>query len=74
LYLRILRRTLEQLFDRLTNTSVNPEGIELIDLEFVEKPLGVAAKSVQGHGFPWIEFGDVMGPDKRKLGESSGEA
>ena len=19
----------------------------------------------QGHGFPWIEFGDVMGPDER---------
>ena len=45
------------------HVSVNPEGIELVDLEFVEEPLGVTAE--QGHGFPWIEFSDAMGPDKR---------
>ena len=42
--------------------SASPEGIEPVDLglEFVEEPLGVTAE--QGHGFPWIEFGEVMGP------------
>ena len=53
------------------HVSVNPEGIELVDLEFIEEPLGVTAE--QGHGFPWIEFNDALGPDKhynvvRKLG------
>jgi hypothetical protein len=36
--------------------SVNEEGTELIDLEFVEEPLGFTAE--QGHGYLWIEFGD----------------
>ena len=45
------------------HVSVNPEGIELIDLEFVEEPLGVTAE--QGHGFIRVEFGDAIGPDKR---------
>ena len=45
------------------HVSVNPEGIELVDLEFVEEPLGVTAE--QGHGFIRIEFGDAIGPDKR---------
>ena len=45
------------------HVSVNPEGIELVDLEFVEEPLGVTAE--QGHGYLWIEFGDVIGPDGR---------
>ena len=45
------------------HVSVNPEGIELVDLEFAEEPLGVTAE--QGHGFIRIEFGDAMGPDKR---------
>ena len=47
----------------LTNMSlsVNLEGIELVDLEFVEEPLGVKAE--QGHGFIQIEFGDAIGPD-----------
>ena len=50
---------------------VNSEGVELVDLEFIEEPLGVTAE--QGHGFPRIKFGDVIGPDKhyevvRKLG------
>ena len=45
------------------HVSVNPEGIELVDLEFVEEPLGVTAE--QGHGFIQIEFGDAIGPDKR---------
>ena len=43
--------------------SVNAEGLKLIDLEFVEEPLGVTAE--QGHGFLWIEFGDAIGPGKR---------
>jgi hypothetical protein len=45
------------------HVSVNPEGIELVDLEFVEEPLGVTAE--QGHGYIRIEFGDAIGPDKR---------
>ena len=45
------------------HVSVTPEGIELVDLEFVEEPLGVTAE--QGHGFIRIEFGDAIGPDKR---------
>ena len=45
------------------HVSVNPDGIELVDLEFVEEPLGVTAE--QGYGIPWIEPGDAMGPDKR---------
>ena len=45
------------------HVSVNPDGIELVDLELVEEPLGVTAE--QGYGFPWIESGDAMGPDKR---------
>ena len=45
------------------HVSVSPEGINLIDLEFVEEPLGVTAE--QGHGFIRIEFGDAIGPDKR---------
>jgi len=45
------------------HVSVNAEGIGLVDLEFVEEPLGVTAE--QGHGFIRIEFGDAIGPDKR---------
>jgi len=45
------------------HVSVNPEGIALVDLEFVEEPLGVTAE--QGHGFIRVEFGDAIGPDKR---------
>ena len=45
------------------HVSVTPEGIELVDLEFVEEPLGVTAE--QGHGFIRIEFGDAIGPDMR---------
>ena len=45
------------------HVSVNPEGIELVDLHFVEEPLGVTAE--QGHGFIRIEFGDAIGPDMR---------
>jgi hypothetical protein len=45
------------------HVSVSPEGIELVDLEFVEEPLGVTAE--QGHGFIRIEFGDAIGPEKR---------
>jgi hypothetical protein len=50
---------------RISNkhVSVNPEGIELVDLEFVEEPLGITAE--QGHGYIRIEFGDTIGPDKR---------
>ena len=44
------------------HVSVNPEGIELVDLEFVEEPLAVTAE--QGHGFIQIEFGDAIGPEK----------
>jgi len=43
--------------------SVNAEGIKLVDLEFVEEPLGVTAE--QGHGYLRVEFGDAIGPDKR---------
>ena len=49
--------------DSNKHVSVNPEGIELVDLEFVEEPLGVTAE--QGHGFIRIEFGDAIGPDMR---------
>ena len=45
------------------HVSVNAEGIELVDLEFIEEPLGVTAE--QGHGFIRVEFGDAIGPDKR---------
>ena len=45
------------------HVSVNPEGITLIDLEFIEEPLGVTAE--QGHGFIRIEFGEAIGPDNR---------
>ena len=45
------------------HVSVNAEGIELIDLEFVEEPLGITAE--QGHGYLRIEFGDALGPDNR---------
>jgi len=34
---------------------VNPKGIELVDLQFIEE---------HGYGFPWIEFGDVIGATK----------
>jgi len=53
--------------------SVNPEGIGLVDLEFVEEPLGVTAE--QGHGFIRIEFGDAIGPEKHyRSFRSSGRA
>src|SRR5882672_6037524 len=45
------------------HVSVNAEGIELVDLEVVEEPLGVTGE--QGHGFLRIEFGDSIGPDER---------
>ena len=44
---------------RSYNKHVNP-GTEHVHLE---EPLGVTAE--QGHGFPWIEFRDAMGPEKR---------
>jgi hypothetical protein len=43
--------------------SVNAEGIEHVDLEFVEEPLGVTAE--QDHGYLRVEFGDAIVPDKR---------
>ncbi|GLB43876.1 putative kinase-like protein [Lyophyllum shimeji] len=45
------------------HVSVDPEGNTLIDLEFIEEPLGVTAE--QGHGYLRVEFGDALGPDKR---------
>jgi hypothetical protein len=45
------------------HVSVNADGTTLVDLEFVEEPLGVTAE--QGHGFLRIEFGDAIGPGKR---------
>ena len=45
------------------HVSVNAEGINEVDLEFVEEPLGVTAE--QGHGFIRIEFSDAIGPDGR---------
>ena len=55
--------TAPRFFNSNKHVSVNPKGIELVDQEFVEEPLGLTAE--QGHGFIRIEFGDAIGPDMR---------
>ncbi|RDB25924.1 Serine/threonine-protein kinase SRPK [Hypsizygus marmoreus] len=45
------------------HVSVDPEGNHLVDLEFIEEPLGVTAE--QGQGFLRVEFGEAIGPDSR---------
>jgi hypothetical protein len=45
------------------------QGIELVDLEFVEQPLGFTAE--RGHGYLRIEFGDAVKPQSYPEGMNS---
>jgi hypothetical protein len=41
--------------------SVDPTGQVLVDLTFVEEPLGLLAEA--GYGWPQLEFSETIGPD-----------
>jgi hypothetical protein len=44
--------------------SVDAEsGVTHVDLSFIEEPLGLSRE--QGYGFPRLEFGDAIGPERR---------
>jgi len=44
--------------------SVDAErGVTYVDLSFIEEPLGLSRE--QGYGFPRLEFGDTIGPERR---------
>ena len=59
-----------------THYSVDADGESVVDLHFVEEPLGMPAS--EKYGWPLFEFGECIGPDsvgeggryvlKRKLG------
>jgi hypothetical protein len=42
---------------------VDAEGVEQVDLEFIDEPIGVPAD--KGHGFARFDFGDTIGPEDR---------
>ncbi|KAJ3925812.1 MAG: kinase-like protein [Lentinula lateritia] len=53
------------------HVSVDKDGKNVVDLSFVEEPLGLPG--LEGFGWPQLEFGERIGPDlryeiKRKLG------
>lgn len=42
---------------------MDADGKVVFDLDFVDEPLGSSAE--MGYGWPQLEFGEAIGPDKR---------